>query len=173
MPPSKVSSLYAPFPRASVILKGPVHLGDSLFSNWYGWAFLITRSTTWNCRGLSLELFLYSTLLFKASALILASSLTSSSRSKFTFHSLFDSSTTKFWKRIFFGRIAHFSFLIYHFFCTWNFEVLIFFLLFYNTLKNTNPEFQKFPMSKSIAINRNSKHVFRKQRNPNRNKKQN
>jgi len=32
------------------------------------------------------------------------------------------------------------------------------FQLFYNTLKNSNPEYQKFPVSKSIAINRNSQH---------------
>ena len=37
-----------------------------------------------------------------------------------------------------------------------------FFLLFNNTLKNSNPEFQKFPVSKLIAINRNSQHVFKK-----------
>ena len=94
-PPSNVSSLYAPFPRASVTLKGPVHLGDNLFSSWYGWAFRITRSAIWNCRGFSLELHLYSTLLFKASTLILASYLTSSSRSRFTFLSSLDSSTIK------------------------------------------------------------------------------
>ena len=63
--------------------------------------------------------------------------------------------------RIFLDRIAHFLFLIYHFFVLWILKYL-FFLLFYNTLKNTNPEFQKFPVSKSIAINRKSKHVFRK-----------
>ena len=45
------------------------------------------------------ELCLYSTLLFNASTLILASSLTSSSRSRFTFLSLLDSSATKFRKR--------------------------------------------------------------------------
>ena len=98
-PPTNVSSLYAPFPRATVTLKGQVHLGDNFFFNWYGWAFRITRSATWNCRGLNLKLYLYSTLFFKASALILASSLTSSSRSRFTYLSSLDSSTTKFWKR--------------------------------------------------------------------------
>jgi len=74
--------------------------------------------------------------------------------------------------RIFFSRIAHFLYFIYHIFLLWIFEYF-FFLLFYNTLKNTNPEFQKFPVSKSIAINRNSEHVCRKQRNPNRNEKHN
>ena len=34
--PSKVFRLYEPLPLASVILKGPVHLGDSLFSSSYG-----------------------------------------------------------------------------------------------------------------------------------------
>ena len=37
-----------------------------------------------------------------------------------------------------------------------------FFLIFYNTLKNSNPEFQKFPVNKEIAINRNSQHVCKK-----------
>ena len=37
-----------------------------------------------------------------------------------------------------------------------------FFLLFYNTLKNSNPKFQKLPVSKEIVINRNSQHVFKK-----------
>ena len=49
------------------------------------------------------------------------------------------------------------------FFLLWIFEYF-FFLLFSNTLKNTNPEFQNFPVSKSIAIRKNSKHVFRKNR---------
>jgi len=35
-PPSKVPRLYESFPLASVILKGPVHLGDNLFSSSYG-----------------------------------------------------------------------------------------------------------------------------------------
>ena len=75
--------------------------------------------------------------------------------------------------RIFFGRNVHFLYFIYHFLCTLNFWVLLFFLLFSNTLKIKNPEFQNFPVSKSIAIRKNNKHVFRKQRNPNRKEKQN
>jgi len=37
-----------------------------------------------------------------------------------------------------------------------------FFLIFYNTFKKSNPEFQKFSVITEIAINRNSQHVFKK-----------
>jgi len=48
--------------------------------------------------------------------------------------------------------VFHLSFILYlEFWCT-----------FFYTLKNSNPEFQKFPVSKEIAINRNSLHVFKK-----------
>jgi len=42
------------------------------------------------------------------------------------------------------------------FFLYFEFLSTSFFLLFYNTWNNTNPEFQKFPVSKSITIRQNS-----------------
>ena len=44
--------------------------------------------------------------------------------------------------RIFCAKITHWTYFIYHFFCTWNFDVLLFSTFFYNTFKNSNPEFQ-------------------------------
>ena len=56
--------------------------------------------------------------------------------------------------RIFLGRITLFVFYLSFFlyFEFWSTS----FLLFCNTLTNTNPEFQNFPVSKSIAIRQNS-----------------
>ena len=57
--------------------------------------------------------------------------------------------------RIFFAKLhtGRISFII---FFVLGILMYFFFLLFYNTLKNSNPEFQRFPVSKEISINRNS-----------------
>jgi len=75
---------------------------------------------------------------------------------------------------LYFFRQNYTLFVFYlSYFLYFEFWSTYFFLLFYNTLTNSNPEFQKFPVSKSITIRQNSQHVLRKQRKPNRNEKQN
>ena len=61
---------------------------------------------------------------------------------------------------IFSAEMYTFCILFIIFCVLWIFEYF-FFWIFSNTLKITNPEFQNFPVSKSIVIRKNSKHVFR------------
>jgi len=62
---------------------GPVHFGDNLSSIFKGWAFLKMRSDYLNDHGMTLVLYFDSTRLFVASLLTLATSLLSSTISKF------------------------------------------------------------------------------------------
>jgi len=62
---------------------------------------------------------------------------------------------------IFCARITHWTYFIYNFFVL-GILMYFFFLLFYNTFKNSNPEFQKFSVITEIAINRSSQHIFKK-----------
>jgi len=60
------------------------------------------------------------------------------------------------------ARITHWTYLIYHFFFLFGILTHFFFLLFCNTLKNSNAEFHNFPVITEILINPNSQHIFKK-----------
>ena len=62
---------------------------------------------------------------------------------------------------VFFLAELYTFFILFIIFCVLRIFEWFFFIFFYNTLNISNPEFQNFPVCKSIAIRKNSKHFFR------------